>query len=377
MNKPLHFLGKLSKPSVFLVGPFALLMLGSCADLWIQNPAPVVKYGANAGVGSVGAHTVTASDTLWSISKAYRISMQDLAYANKLSAPYRLRAGQRLLLPPPQTYRVKSGDSIYTISRLFNISTTELARLNSLSAPYKLQVGQNLRLPSIPPPDADGVSSSTKRVAQTKSSSTQTATTGSAHTTNASDPHYSGGAQGASSGKSGDLKHASSNASDKSGSASAGASVLKGEKTGAVVTVGQLPTKAEAAQAGKMTGQFAWPVSGRIISTYGPKQGGVHNDGINIAAPAGTIVQASAPGTVVYADSELKGFGNLVLIRHEDRWMTAYAHLGNLNVQKGQKIARGTKLGTVGSTGSVDQPQLHFEIRRGTEALNPAVYLSK
>ncbi|MBU0800307.1 MAG: M23 family metallopeptidase, partial [Alphaproteobacteria bacterium] len=131
------------------------------------------------------------------------------------------------------------------------------------------------------------------------------------------------------------------------------------------------------APAPRTNGRFEWPVMGRILSSYGPKSGGEHNDGINIAVPAGTPVRAAENGTVVYPDSELKGFGNLVLIRHADRWMTAYAHLGSMNVRSGTKVTRGQTIGTVGSTGSVDTPQLHFEVRRGTEALNPEIYMAK
>ncbi|MBU0859165.1 MAG: LysM peptidoglycan-binding domain-containing protein, partial [Alphaproteobacteria bacterium] len=131
----------------------ALLMTGCVTDLWSQSPAPVVTYGAESGVGSAGAHTVGTGDTLWNISNRYNLAMQDLVHANNLRAPYALKAGQRLLLPPPQTYRVREDDSLYTVSRLFNISTTALARLNSLSAPYNIRPGQTLRLPAVTPPE--------------------------------------------------------------------------------------------------------------------------------------------------------------------------------------------------------------------------------
>ncbi|WP_374467239.1 murein hydrolase activator EnvC, partial [Ferrovibrio sp.] len=121
---------------------------------------------------------------------------------------------------------------------------------------------------------------------------------------------------------------------------------------------------------------FSWPVRGRVLSTFGPKPDGLHNDGINIAARAGAPVIAAENGVVVYAGSELKGFGNLLLVRHADGWMTAYAHLDKALVKKGQKVTRGQAIGTVGSTGGVSQPQLHFEIRKGTQAVDPAKFLS-
>ncbi len=121
---------------------------------------------------------------------------------------------------------------------------------------------------------------------------------------------------------------------------------------------------------------FAWPVRGRILSTFGQKPDGMHNDGINIAARAGSGVISAENGVVVYAGSEVRGFGNLVLVRHADGWITAYAHLDRVLVQKGQKVSRGQAIATVGSSGGVDQPQLHFEIRRGTQAVDPAKFLT-
>ncbi|MEM6903289.1 MAG: M23 family metallopeptidase, partial [Pseudomonadota bacterium] len=125
------------------------------------------------------------------------------------------------------------------------------------------------------------------------------------------------------------------------------------------------------------TGQFTWPLAGRIVSGFGPKGGGRHNDGINIAAPTGTAIRASERGVVAYAGNELRGFGNLLLIRHADGWMTAYAHLERLLIGQGERVEQGATIGTVGSTGSVDQPQLHFEIRRGSKALDPMIYLPR
>jgi murein DD-endopeptidase MepM/ murein hydrolase activator NlpD len=117
-------------------------------------------------------------------------------------------------------------------------------------------------------------------------------------------------------------------------------------------------------------------VRGRILSTFGPKADGLHNDGINIAARAGAPVIAAENGVVVYAGNELRGFGNLLLVRHADGWITAYAHLDKMLVKKGQKVTRGQAIGTVGTSGGVSQPQLHFEIRRGTQAVDPAKFLS-
>ena len=114
---------------------------------------------------------------------------------------------------------------------------------------------------------------------------------------------------------------------------------------------------------------------GAILSDFGPKPGGLHNDGINISATRGASVVAADNGVVAYAGNELRGFGNLLLIRHADGWMTAYAHLDDMLVERGAKVTRGQKIGTVGSTGNVSSPQLHFEVRRGNRAIDPRDHL--
>lgn len=121
--------------------------------------------------------------------------------------------------------------------------------------------------------------------------------------------------------------------------------------------------------------RFQWPVRGAILSDYGPKPGGLHNDGINISASRGASVVAADNGVVAYAGNELRGFGNLLLIRHADGWTTAYAHLDDMLVERGAKVSRGQKIGTVGSTGNVSSPQLHFEVRRGNRAIDPRDHL--
>jgi murein DD-endopeptidase MepM/ murein hydrolase activator NlpD len=114
-----------------------------------------------------------------------------------------------------------------------------------------------------------------------------------------------------------------------------------------------------------------------VISRFGAKGKGLHNDGINLAAPRGTPVQATQAGVVAYAGNELRGFGNLVLIRHKKGIMSAYAHNDTLVVKSGETVRRGQIIAKVGSTGSVDKPQLHFEIRSGRDAVNPTRFLGQ
>jgi murein DD-endopeptidase MepM/ murein hydrolase activator NlpD len=131
------------------------------------------------------------------------------------------------------------------------------------------------------------------------------------------------------------------------------------------------PPPAQTAAVEKPAVSFAWPVQGPILSAFGSKGQGLNNDGINIAAPKGAPVVAAGGGIVVYAGNEMKGFGNLVLIRHEGGWVTAYAHLDRMMVNKDTVVAPGDMIGTVGSTGGVTTPQLHFETRLEGKPIDP------
>jgi LysM repeat protein len=120
---------------------------------------------------------------------------------------------------------------------------------------------------------------------------------------------------------------------------------------------------------------FDWPVSGKVIAGFGAGKDGLTNEGINIAVASGTPVRAAASGTVRYAGNELRGYGNLVLIEHSGGYVTAYAHNDVLSVKRGQTIKRGEVIARSGQTGNVKSPQLHFEIRKGTQSLDPRKYL--
>ena len=121
---------------------------------------------------------------------------------------------------------------------------------------------------------------------------------------------------------------------------------------------------------------FAWPVRGHVLAGYGVAAGGKHNDGINIAAPLGTPVTAVDAGTVAYAGNELRGYGNLVLVKHANGWITAYAHCEELLVKRGDTVSRGQEIAKVGATGGVSEPQLHFELRQGKHAVDPREFLA-
>jgi murein DD-endopeptidase MepM/ murein hydrolase activator NlpD len=135
------------------------------------------------------------------------------------------------------------------------------------------------------------------------------------------------------------------------------------------------PVGREASSAQERTGlQFLWPLSGTVISPFGPDKHGSRNDGINIAAKLGMPFRAAAPGTVCYAGA-LRGYGNLILITHPNGYVTAYAHADNIAVARGEEVGRGQVIGTAGNTGRVDRPQLRFEIRRGISPIDPRLLL--
>ena len=135
--------------------------------------------------------------------------------------------------------------------------------------------------------------------------------------------------------------------------------------------------KAEPAPAALPHGaHFSWPLNGRVLTSYGAATGGGHNDGINIAAPRGTPIAAIEGGTVAYAGNELRGYGNLVLIKHADGWISAYAHCDELLVKKGDQVYRGKVIAKVGASGNVSEPQLHFELRRGNRPVDPRQFLA-
>ncbi len=121
---------------------------------------------------------------------------------------------------------------------------------------------------------------------------------------------------------------------------------------------------------------FSWPLNGRILAGYGAAPDGSHNDGISIAAPRGTPVTAIEGGTVAYAGDELRGYGNLILIKHADGWISAYGHCDELLVKKGEQVHRGKVIAKVGATGNVNEPQLYFELRRGKHPVDPREFLA-
>jgi len=265
---------------------------------------------------------VERGDTLYSLSKRYNIQMRDLIDANHLAPPYTLRIGQVLRVPSSNYHIVSRGDTLYSISKRYGVDVNTLAVNNDIYPPYTLIIGQRVAI------NSRGLSSSysqaPKQPVTASYNENQMKTT----------------------------IQKSNIAPTVKKTAASSISVSKYRKT-----------------------KFAWPVRGEIVSKYGTIGKGRANDGINIKAPKGTTVKAADAGTVAYAGNELKGFGNLILVRHSDGWITAYAHNDKLLVKKGQKVLKGEKIATVGTTGGVNTPQLHFEVRAGKNPVNPISYL--
>jgi murein DD-endopeptidase MepM/ murein hydrolase activator NlpD len=135
-------------------------------------------------------------------------------------------------------------------------------------------------------------------------------------------------------------------------------------------------TPLKAAEATGALPTFRWPVRGKVITSYGAKTNGKANDGINLAVPEGTPVKAAEDGVVAYSGNELKGYGNLVLVRHTNGYVTAYAHASELLVKRGDTIKRGQIIAKSGQSGEVGSPQLHFEIRKGSSPVDPLQFLN-
>ena len=148
--------------------------------------------------------------------------------------------------------------------------------------------------------------------------------------------------------------------------------------TGAIDTTPETETAATE-QAGVektiATTGFRWPARGRVILSFG-EANGVKNSGINIALPPGTPVKAAESGVVAYSGNEVKGQGNLVMIRHADGWVSIYANNSELKVKRGDEVKRGQVIALSGQTGDVASPQLHFELRKGSAPVDPVAHLS-
>ncbi len=322
-----------------------LLVLAACSTTEAPKPAPrpapvvakpapkpawvprkVVADGREVAATRV---TVAAGDSLSRIAQRTGTGVGALAAENNIAPPYVLQPGQVLRIPAGRYHSVKSGETGITIAQAYGVRWATVVSANRLSPPYTLEIGDVLRLP-------------TKVVVATMTVEERAK----AFTLDIDD-----------------LITGSEPAAPARPAPTATASAPK--------PVAPKPVAEPAAFAGR----FFWPLDGRILSSFGAKPAGRYNDGINIKADAGTPVKAAADGVVAYAGDGIAGFGGLVLLKHGDGWVTAYAHAEELLVARGDTVKRGDIVARAGATGSVDEPQLHFEIRRGRTPVDPLKHL--
>ncbi len=251
---------------------------------------------------------------------------------------------------------VGKGDTVYAIARRHKVSPRDIIQVNRLAPPYALEVGQRLQLPSgsiHTVARGESLSIIGKQYRQTAYSIARINSIRSPYTI------YPGQKLRIPRSGGGTVQTAVRTTTQSS------------QGTTATRTV-QPILKAPMLAGGK---GFLWPVNGKVVSGYGPKAKGLQNDGINIVAPRGTPVRAAENGVVAYAGNELRAFGNLLLIKHSGGWMTAYAHNDTLLVKRGDKVVKGQDIAKLGSSGNVSTPQLHFEMRKGRQAVDPQKYL--
>lgn len=312
---------------------------------------------------------VGTSDTLDLLAKRYNVSAAAILQANGYKGPRVLSPGQQLIIPrqtavaaaapalappaskpvaaaatPSSVHIVNRGDTLMSIARRNHVPVGELAKANNLDQTAKLSLGMKLTVPGSKSAAVASVAQPVavaavpvQPVAPVAASATRMAAAG-------------GPPQAAR------LAQATTNVAEEKPVVEA-ASVKSSEATGA------LPT-------------FRWPVRGKVITSYGAKTNGKSNDGINLAVPEGTPVKAAEDGVVAYSGNELKGYGNLVLVRHSNGYVTAYAHASELMVKRGDTIKRGQIIAKSGQSGEVGSPQLHFEIRKGSSPVDPLQFLN-
>jgi murein DD-endopeptidase MepM/ murein hydrolase activator NlpD len=324
-----------------------------------RSPASPSRAQPRIVVDAGAVVTVQAGETLFGLARRHKVPPRAIIEANGLKPPYQLLVGQTLAIPSGTEHDVKPGETIHTVAGRYGVDPYELARVNGLRPPYLLKTGEKLMVPGRPalaarvpaaPPSAS--------VAPAPSAPPKEETTAQPIPLPPSAPPSIPPAVRPEGGASIDARVTPKGVPSRDDSPARPAD----------------PPVDVAIGGG---GKLAWPVRGRVISGYGVKEKGLRNDGINIAAPKGAPIRAAEAGTVAYAGNELRGFGNLLLIRHASGLVTAYAHADQILVKRGETVSRGQIVARVGSTGGVTSPQLHFEVRHGRRPVDPERYLEK
>jgi murein DD-endopeptidase MepM/ murein hydrolase activator NlpD len=293
---------------------------------WLTKP---VQADAKTIADSV--YVVKSGDTIRSIGNATGAGSEAIARANAIPAPFVVRAGQRLKIPGGRYHLVHEGQSGIAIARAYGIEWSRIADLNDLQPPYVLRNGQRLLLPSA----AETAHMTVEQRAQAFSLDIDDLATG-------SEPAIS---------------------------------TDEAPKQPTATPRKPLHTDVAIAEPRAFSGRFDWPLNGKIIGRFGPAGDGRRNDGINIAADRGAEIHAAADGVVAYAGSDIAVYGGLILVKHGDGWITAYGHAEQILVTRGQSVHKGDVIARAGATGSVNRPQLHFEIRDKRTPVDPLRYL--
>ncbi len=292
--------------------------------------------------------TVKPGDSLSAIANRTGASVRAIAVANRIPSPYVIDAGQVLRVPAGRYHTVKSGETGIAIARAYGIDWDDVIAANDLQSPFMLRVGERLRLPTRAAAKAMTLE---QRAAAFRLDIDDLIAGGEPAEDDKTTPPPTPNAAPAPAATAAKSAQAARPGPEKSA---------------------QAKTDDETRPAGD---RFSWPLDGRILSGFGAKANGRYNDGINIKAASGTPFRAAADGIVAYAGDAIEGFGNLLLIKHSDGWVTAYAHAEALLVTRNERVRRGDIIGRVGRSGSVDSPQLHFEIRRGRTPVDPRRHL--
>jgi len=327
-----------------------MLILAACGQR--VGYAPVINGATGERVGNTpapvnlpGSVTVQRGDSLYKISRRYNVRLRALIDANNLSPPYTIFPGQKLSMPVTGGHIVVRGDTIYQIAQRYGAEPGAIVRLNRISPPYRLEIGQRLVLPG-----GNAAAPVTSQAAAREVSSAAPSVA-----------------------KTAPPRLATRATRSRPASAPAPRRVLPEKR----VEAKRGPSTSRLVTPPPSSGGLVWPVNGRVLSRFGALGKGLQNDGINILVPRGTPVRAVQNGVVAYSGNELRGFGNLLLIKHSGGWISAYAHNDELLVKTGDRVGRGQVISKVGSTGSVDKPQLHFELRRQNRAVDPERYLGR